>query len=232
MTIIYMLSGFLIGGAIGVYVGLTRGRAGAAQSDAALTELRARLAALDAERQVLQQAAEAARVEKVAAESRLEASREHLADERRRLAEMEATLKTSFEALSVKALDRNSDRFSSMAEERLKPLRDQLKLYEEHLRKLEEKRATAYGDLHQRLHKLDQGRDQLSAETRQLAAALRQPGAKGRWGEVALKNVVERSGPQRHAAPRSDGPAAGRWRAGDRRQGDRVRLYRRRGCDR
>ncbi|MCB9856686.1 MAG: DNA recombination protein RmuC [Phycisphaerales bacterium] len=198
MEALWIIAGLAIGGATGAYVGFLRGRAGASREAAGLAatleEVRSRLGASDDERSALQEAVNKERVANAEAQARLDAAREHFAEQRRQIAEMETKLKESFEALSARALDRNNDRFGILAEEKLKPLREQLKTYEANIKLLEEKRATAYGDIAQRLVKLDEGREKLGAETRQLAAALRQPGAKGRWGEVGLRNVVELSG--------------------------------------
>lgn len=198
MNAIWILTGIIIGGAIGGYVGWLRGRAGAGREAAGLAatldEVRSRLETIDAERARLQESIQKERVANAEAQARLDSAREHFAEQRRQMAEMETKLKETFEALSARALDRNNDRFTALAEEKLKPLREQLKNYETQIKQLEEKRATAYGDIAQRLAKLDEGREKLGAETRQLAAALRQPGAKGKWGEVGLRNVVELSG--------------------------------------
>lgn len=198
MDAVSIIGGFVVGGAIGTYIGFLRGRSGATHESAGLAatldEVRTRLSASDEERAILQQAIQKERITNAEAHAKLESAREHFAEQRRQFAEMETKLKESFEALSARALDRNNDRFGLMAEEKLKPLREQLKNYETHIKALEEKRATAYGDIAQRLAKMDEGREKLGAETRHLAAALRQPGAKGQWGEVGLRNVVELSG--------------------------------------
>ncbi|HPF40609.1 MAG TPA: DNA recombination protein RmuC [Phycisphaerae bacterium] len=198
MEAIWLIAGLVAGGAVGVYVGWIRGRAEATRQAtglaATLDEVRARLSDSEKERVALQTSVQTERVANAESQARLEAAREHFAEQRRQISEMETKLKESFEALSARALDRNNDRFGALAEEKLKPLREQLKNYETQIKQLEEKRATAYGDITQRLVSLDEGREKLSAETRQLAAALRQPGAKGKWGEVGLRNVVELSG--------------------------------------
>lgn len=194
MDAIWFIAGLAIGGAIGAYLGILRGRSGAAGLTATLNEVRDRLNALESERSALQESVQKERIANAESQARLDAAREHFAEQRRQIAEMETKLKETFEALSARALDRNNDRFVVLAEEKLKPLREQLKNYETHIKQLEEKRATAYGDIAQRLTKLDEGREKLGAETRQLAAALKQPGAKGKWGEVGLRNVVELSG--------------------------------------
>ena len=149
-----------------------RQRAGGADAD-----LRAEL---DGERQA-----------RVAAETRLEAERENLADQKRLLDEAEAKLKDTFKALSADALKDSREQFLGQADERLKPLRKLLDAYQNRLREIEKARNQAYGGLTEQVTSLNK-------ETAALATALRNPAARGRWGELQLRRVLEMAGMVEH----------------------------------
>lgn len=196
--IAFLILGLLLGGAAGVYAGLLRGRTRSAQAEALLDEARRQVEAREAELTGVRQALE---VEKTAAadrQARLESAREHFAEQRRQIEEMEKKVRETFQALASAALRGNNEQFITLAEEKMKPLRDQLARYELQIKSLEEARAKAYGGLAERLTAVQQGADRLNHETSQLVAALRSPGAKGRWGEVTLQRIVELAGMTEH----------------------------------
>ncbi len=206
MTAVWIIIGFVIGGAVGAYVGLMRGRSAlaneAAGLSASLEEVRGQVAAKVAELDSVRKAGEgelaavraALEAEKVGAakaNERLEAAREHFAEQRRQIEEMEKKVKESFEALSAAALKSNNEQFVRLADQNMKPLREQLQRYEKQVAELEKARAGAYGGLNEKVSALGERSDKLKQETHELVAALRQPGAKGKWGEVSLQRVVE-----------------------------------------
>src|SRR5262249_31708431 len=108
--------------------------------------------------------------------------------------QMDVKIRDTFTALSATALERNNEQFVLLADAKMKPLREQLERYEVQIKSLEKVRAEAYGGLNQRLAAMQEFEQQLSQETRQLVSALRQPGIKGKWGEVSLRNLVEMTG--------------------------------------
>ena len=74
------------------------------------------------------------------------------------------------------------------------PLREQLGRVEGQLRSLEVDRARASAELREQVTAVAAGNDRLGRETRSLVDALRRPQARGRWGEVQLRRVVEHAG--------------------------------------
>ncbi len=113
----------------------------------------------------------------------------------------EAALLTSFhglasQALSLTSLDSSRERdaqhraVSSLVE----PLREQLGKVELHLRELETERARAFAELREQVTSVRTSSDNLGRETASLVDALRKPQARGRWGEVQLRRVVEYAG--------------------------------------
>ncbi|MBK8267617.1 MAG: DNA recombination protein RmuC [Planctomycetes bacterium] len=193
-----LLGGLVLGGAAGVWIGLQRGRSSlageAAGLNATAVELRGQLASRDAEMVALRETLSRQERSESESRARLESAREHFAEQRRQIEEMEKKVKDAFGALSAAALKNNNEQFMTLADEKMKPLREQLARYEAQIKELEKVRAEAYGGLTKQMQRIEQGRELLSRETQSLVAALRQPGAKGKWGEVTLRNVVELTG--------------------------------------
>jgi DNA recombination protein RmuC len=121
-----------------------------------------------------------------------------------------------FQALSSDALDRNSERFLTLAGERLgslersssealaqreaavdalvRPLRESLARVDEKLQKVETERQGHYQSLTKHLELVATSHRELERQTRGLGQALRTPNVRGRWGELQLRRVVELAG--------------------------------------
>jgi DNA recombination protein RmuC len=136
----------------------------------------------------------------------------------------EARLAQVLEGFSARALDENTRKLLSLAAQTLspvgiqlkteldgqlgkqqesisgvvKPLEAALKEMQELVRAIETARNQAYGGLDKQLQLLMSNTDALRRETSSLSGALRNSQAKGRWGEVALKNLVELAGLTEH----------------------------------
>ena len=78
------------------------------------------------------------------------------------------------------------------------PLRDQLSKVEHQLRALEGERASQLGELSAQVGQVREGSERLGRETAALVDALRRPQARGRWGELQLRRVVEHAGMLEH----------------------------------
>jgi DNA recombination protein RmuC len=76
----------------------------------------------------------------------------------------------------------------------LAPLRDTLGRVEGHLHDLERARVGAYAALSEQVAFMRQSSEALRVETGSLVSALRAPQARGRWGEMQLRRVVEVAG--------------------------------------
>jgi DNA recombination protein RmuC len=139
-----------------------------------------------------------------------------------RAALIDGQLAERFQAMSAQALDRSATMFLELAEGRLsaanaraageletrraavehlvQPLRDTLAKVETQLRETEEARHLSHAALTEQMKITRQSSDDLRTQTQSLVTALRRPEARGRWGEMQLRRVVELSG----MAPRCD----------------------------
>jgi DNA recombination protein RmuC len=111
-------------------------------------------------------------------------------------------LAATFKALSGEALEKNSQSFWELAggewEKRDQQLSQMMQKLNADIRKLEEERKTDHGSLRQHLHSLLESERHLQRETGNLVKALRSPVARGRWGEIQLRRVVEMAGMLKH----------------------------------
>ncbi len=137
------------------------------------------------------------------------------------LEEARARLADAFKALSSDALKQNNESFLRLAHENLQrfqqgaqndlerrqkaieqltlPIRERLEKFDGKLDDLEKARLGAYRALDTQLKALlETHLPQLHRETADLVKALRQPQARGRWGEVQLRRVVEMAGMLEH----------------------------------
>jgi len=76
----------------------------------------------------------------------------------------------------------------------VEPLAQQLGRVEGQIHQLELARAATTAELRQQVSTVAAGSELLSRETRALVDALRRPQARGRWGELHLRKVVEHAG--------------------------------------
>ena len=78
------------------------------------------------------------------------------------------------------------------------PLREALGKVETHLRELEHARVSAYAALSEQVGFMRSTGEELRDQTSSLVHALRAPQARGRWGEMQLRRVVELAGMVEH----------------------------------
>ena len=107
----------------------------------------------------------------------------------------DARLELAVKALSTEALDANSARFLELAETHLsghvKPLKESLERMDRQLQTVERVRQESYGALQSQV-------STLAERASSLTNALRTPHVRGRWGEAQLRNVVEYAGMVAH----------------------------------
>jgi len=122
------------------------------------------------------------------ARSRLVAARE-----RARAAEEAAALieRTSRERNAL-ADGQLAQRFD--VEQLVGPMKETLSRLEQQLRESDLARTRSHAELAQQVEFTRRGAEQLREQTRALVSALRRPEARGRWGELQLRRVVELAG--------------------------------------
>jgi len=124
---------------------------------------------------------------------------QHRKTEEQALREIEAR----FALLSKSALKDNSEQFNATSgkalADMLQPFREKLDKLETETKAIEKARTDAYAGLNEKLGALQQATSTLHDTSHALATALKGDGrARGRWGEVALRNVAEFAGMTRH----------------------------------
>ena len=143
---------------------------------------------------------------------------ERLSSERRESSQAAEQTQTRdlFRALSAEALQNNNRFFLELAQSSLselhhkatreletrekaidslvKPVSESLARVDRKLGEIEKERHGHYSQLTSQLKILTSTHDKLQSETSKLATALHAPNARGQWGEIQLKRVVEMAG--------------------------------------
>jgi DNA recombination protein RmuC len=194
---------------------------------AAIEEKAGRIPVVEEELAGRERALEAVRDAKAAADARVAALEMQISEEREQATEKLALfddaqkkLTDAFHALSAQALQKNNAAFLILAKsalgqfqekasgdlaakeqaiaELLKPVRESLSRVDAQIQEVEKTRAGAYEGLLAQVKSLGETQQQLRGETGRLASVLRSSGARGRWGEIQLRRVVELAGMQDH----------------------------------
>ena len=100
------------------------------------------------------------------------------------------SLKDSFAALSAEALRQNNQSFLQLAGTSFEPVKSSLDKLGTHLRESEREHSALRGHL----QSVSDTQELLRLQTQALVNALKSPNQRGRWGEVQLRNIVERAG--------------------------------------
>src|SRR5581483_10290074 len=155
---------------------------------------------------------------------RVQADLEHervLGEERlRTLSDAQERLGASFKALSAEALQSSMGQLAELAKAQLQatqaeakgdldqrrqaveqlvsPLKEQLARVDDQLKHLDRERRESRGRLEAQLRSLTETGERLRTETGALVTALRKPNARGQWGQMQLRNVVELAGMVRY----------------------------------
>lgn len=176
-----------------------------------------RVAPLEAELQALREKRAHDQQALARSDAALQAERTAAAEKRALLDEARKSLTDAFSHLSSQALQKNNESFLALARTQLeryqegaktdltarekavealvKPLQESLAKVDGKLGELEQARVASYSALNEQLKGLVETHlPQLHRETASLVTALRTPTARGRWGEIQLKRVVEMAG--------------------------------------
>lgn len=151
-----------------------------------------------------------------AMQTHLDHQQESLENQRQLIEDAEKNFREAFDALATEALRRSKEDFFTLASEHFKslqitanaelekrhkdiqsavaPVRETLDKVEAQMREAETRQAQVQGELTNKLSQLAQTHKELHDETRNLVNALRSPKARGHWGEIQLRKVVEMAG--------------------------------------
>jgi len=168
---------------------------------------------LDAERSRLLQ-------ELAVARSELENRDSELASQQEFVEATKRDIENTFKALASNALEGNTRQFLELAEERLArtrseaendlekrkqaiqsmldPLKEALTKFEARTGDIEKARVNAYAQIDVQVRALAEQTVRLQEKTTSLDTALRGNQVRGRWGELALRNIVELAGMTEH----------------------------------
>ncbi len=150
----------------------------------------------------------------------LEHERERAAERLATISDAQERLTSQFKALSQEALQSSMAQLAELARAQLQtaqtqakgdlekrqqaveqlvaPLTEQIGRVDGQLMRLDQERRESRGRLEAQLRTLSETGDRLRNETGALVTALRKPNARGQWGQMQLRNVVESAGMLRH----------------------------------
>jgi DNA recombination protein RmuC len=214
--------------AMWLLIGLVAGAA------AVLAAVRPRLRSLTAEAgragELERRASELER-ELVRARAETEQERAVAAERLAAINDAQERLSASFKALSAEALQSSMAQLSELARAQLRatqaeakgdldkrqqaveqlvaPLREQLGRVDAQLLRLDQERRESRGRLEAQIKSLAETGERLRSETGALVTALRKPNARGQWGQMQLRNVVELAGMVRYCDFCEQSPVAG-----------------------
>ncbi len=191
-----------------------------ASAERALEEVRTQSDERQQTAEALREQLDDERQQCIQAKTKLEESALRFEAQQKLLDDAQKKLKDSFEALSAKALQVNTEQFLVIAKKSLevvmsdakgdlgkreeaikglvKPLADALTRYETQIQGMEKSRQTAYGSLQEQVKAMAVSNKELQQQAGQLATALRDPKVRGQWGELALKRAAELAGMSEH----------------------------------
>jgi DNA recombination protein RmuC len=221
--IIGMVVGFVAGAALVLawhVVRQAKAGAGIAVAENRLADAQRSAAELGAQLEKISVTSAEAETARAVLATELAVLRQSEADRQARSEEERQRLAGTFAELSAEALAKNNEQFLALADTRLNqaqaaaqgdlsqrqqaiahllgPLSETLTRYEQEVQKIEVARQGAYESLSEKVAQLSAGNAQLQKETRNLVTALRSPQARGRWGEIQLRRVVEMAGMLAH----------------------------------
>ncbi|HLW95811.1 MAG TPA: DNA recombination protein RmuC [Solirubrobacteraceae bacterium] len=181
MSIVMLLIGVLLGGAIAAALLLGRVREERRLRETEQSSHRSQLDLLEASRTQLRdemKGISAAVLEKTAESLTRELSSQRRIDDERAAGEM------GKRAAELRGL--------------VEPMKEKLGKVESQIELLERERRQSAGQMSEMFRQLNEGLAGLRAETGTLVGALKRPATRGSWGEIQLRNVIEMAGMVAH----------------------------------
>ena len=216
VVIFLTLAGMLLGYGVAALVARSKTAMLTERTTAHEQELASSRAIMDRQAAELRGLAEA----KAGLDATLASERRNTEEKLRLLAEASEELKAQFKVLAAAALESNNSNFLQLAKTTLQnyqtqaagelaqkeqavknlvdPIARSLTEISQQIQGLEQARSQAYGTLTTQVASLLDTQKALQAETGNLVKALREPQARGRWGELQLHRVLELAGMLEH----------------------------------
>lgn len=185
-----------------------------------LFEKLARLRGIEAKCEYLRSNYSTLETENAVLKSNLEQEKKNLAEKIQLLESVEKKLADTFKALSSEALSQNNQSFLDLAqvafsqlqekakadiamntksvEDLVDPIKKALDGVKSSISEMEKTRVGAQGALLQQISDSMAAQEALRKETSRLASALKSSNARGYWGEIQLRRLVEISGMMEH----------------------------------
>ena len=190
--------------------------AAAAAAEQRCSDLSSRLDKEAQQTESLRQLVSAAEKDAATLSAQLKSAQDNIAEQKQLLDDAHDQLRTAFASVSAEALAKNNEAFLQLAKERfaqlsteaagsleqrkaqieglLKPMQEMLGHYQQRVAEIEKSRVESYSMLREQLGVLAETQRTLNTQTGQLVSALRRPNARGQWGEITLKRLVELAG--------------------------------------
>ena len=216
VVILLTLAGVLFGCGIAALIARSKTATLTERTTAQEQELASSRATLDRQARELRSLAEA----KAALDATLASERRNAEEKLRLLSEASEELKAQFKVMAAAALESNNSNFLQLAQATLQnyqtqaagdlaqkeqavknlvdPIAQSLTEMGLQIQGLEQARSQAYGSLTAQVASLLDTQKALQSETGNLVKALREPQARGRWGELQLHRVLELAGMLEH----------------------------------
>ena len=131
-------------------------------------------------------------------EAELTAARRSSEEQKALLVQSQSQLREAFAALSQDALRENRQDFLRNADALLAPVRDSLNRVQDQLASVDKAREGSYRAVSAQLTELSGAQRELRDAADGLARSLRSPNARGKWGEIQLRRIVELAGMALH----------------------------------
>jgi DNA recombination protein RmuC len=129
-----------------------------------------------------------------ALEAALDAARGAADEQKALLQQSQTQLRDTFSSLSHEALRQNRQDFLHNADALLKPVRETLGKVQDQLIDVDKSREGSYRAVATQLTQLSVAHKELRDAAEGLSRSLRSPNARGRWGELQLRRIVELAG--------------------------------------
>jgi len=132
--------------------------------------------------------------DRAAFEARLHAAEQSADEQKALLTQSQEQLREAFAALSHDALRQNRQDFLQHAGALFQPVRDTLNKVQDQLVTVDRHREGSFRAVAEQLTQLSGAQRELRDAADNLTRSLRSPNARGRWGEVQLRRIVELAG--------------------------------------